>query len=115
MMMPLAFGKQFAEMRVVGAFVPGRSQADHIGHHGIGCGVGRSTSAVTMDEGSRASLLIGSQDGPGVAGADSHQFSRLVQGNVLGEDAVENLKSGLFFRSQSHILHWVNVTFLLAS
>ena len=88
------------------------------GHHrkyGIGCGVGRSTAAVTMGEGSRAPLLIGCQDAPGVARADSHQFSRLVQGNVLREEAVQDLKSGLFFLSQSHILHGVNVTFLLAS
>ena len=109
----LTFGKQLTEMRVVGAFVPGASQVDHIGQHGIGCGVGRSTAAVTMGEGSRASLLIGRQDAPGVARADSHQFSRLIQGNVLGEEAVQNLKSGLFFRGQSHIHPMVNVTFLL--
>ena len=68
-----------------------------------------------MGKGSRASLLIGCQDAPGVARADSHQFSRLVQGNVLGEEAVQDLKSGLFFLSQSHILHGVNVTFMPAS
>ena len=66
---------------------------------------------MTMGEGSRASLLIGRQDAPGVARADSHQFSRLIQGNVLGEKAVQNLKSVLFFRGQSHIHHGVNVTF----
>ena len=68
-----------------------------------------------MGKGSRASLLIGSQDAPGVARADSHQFSRLVHLNVLGEEAVQDLKSGLFFGRQSHILHGVNVTFVLAS
>ncbi len=73
------------------------------------------TAAVTMGEGSRASLLIGCQDAPGVARADSHQFSRLIQGNVLGEEAVQDLKPCLFFLSQTHILHGVNVTFMLAS
>ena len=48
-------------------------------------------------------------------GAHSHQFSRLIQGNVLGEKAVQNLESRLFFGIQSHILHGVNVTFMLAS
>ena len=50
-----------------------------------------------------------------MARADSHQFSRLVQGNVLREEAVQDLESCLFFRGQSHILHGVKVTFLLAS
>ena len=68
-----------------------------------------------MGKGSRASLLISCQDTPGVARADSHQFSRLVHLNVLREEAVQDLKSGLFFLSQSHILHGVNVTFMLAS
>ena len=68
-----------------------------------------------MGKGSRAFVLISRQDTPGLARADSHQFSRLVQGNVLREQTVENLKSGLFFLSQSHILHGVNVTFLLAT
>ncbi len=68
-----------------------------------------------MGEGSRASLLIGCQNALGVARADSHQFSRLVQDNVLSEQTVQGLKSCLFFLSQSHILHDVNVTFMLAS
>ena len=42
-------------------------------------------------------------------------LSRRVQGNVLGEEAVQDMKSGLFFLSQSHIRHGVNVTFMLAS
>ena len=50
-----------------------------------------------------------------MARTDSHQFIRLVQGTVLREEAVQDLKSCLFFLSQSHILHGVNVTFLLAS
>ena len=68
-----------------------------------------------MGEGGGASLLVGGQDAPGVARADAHEFSGLVQGNVLGEEAVQDLKPGLFFRGQSHILHRVNVTFLLDS
>ena len=63
----------------------------------------------------RYSRPVSRQDAPGVARADSHQFSRLIQGNVLGEKAVQNLESRLFFGIQSHILHGVNVTFMLAS
>ena len=82
----LALGKQLAEMRVVGTFVLRTSQVDHIGHHGIGCGIGRSTAPVTMGEGSRASLLIGYQDAPGVARrADSHQFSRLSRAETASQ------------------------------
>ena len=89
---------------------------NHVGHHGIGCGVGRSAAPVAMSgEGSCASILLVYQDAPGMPGPDSHQFSRLVQGNVLREQTVQNLKSCLFFLSQSHFIHGVNVTFLLAS
>ena len=111
----LALGKQLAEMGVVGTCGGGTSHVDHVGHHGIGCGVGRPAAPVAMGEGSRASLLVGCQDAPGVARADSHKFSCLAQGNVLHEEAVQGLKSCLFFLSLSHILHGVNVTFLLAS
>ena len=48
-------------------------------------------------------------------GAHSQQSSRLTQGDVLREEAVQNLKSGLFFLRQCHILHRVSVTFMLAS
>ena len=34
---------------------------------------------------------------------------------LLRLQAVQNLQSGLLFRGQSHILHSVSVTFLLAS
>ena len=43
------------------------------------------------------------QEESGVARADSHQFSRLVQGSVLREEVVRDLKYSLFFLSQSHI------------
>ena len=39
----------------------------------------------------------------------------LVQCHVLGEQTVQNLESCLFFLRQSHILHDVNLTFLLAN
>ena len=87
----VAFGKQFAEMGVVGTCASGTTQVDHVSHHSIGCGVGRPAAPVTMGESSCASLLVGCQDAPGLALADAHEFSRLVQGNVLREKAVENL------------------------
>ena len=46
---------------------------------------------------------------------DTHQRGCLVQCHMLSEQTVQNLKSCLFFLSQSHILHKLNVTFLLAS
>ena len=102
-------------MGVVGSLVHRASQVNHPAPDRLGNSVGRPAAAVTMGKGSRASLLIGCQDAPGVARADSHQSDCLVQGNVLGEEAVQDLKSGLFFLSQSHILDEVNVPFLLAS
>ena len=102
-------------MGVVGSLVHRASQVNHPAPGRLGNSVGRPATPVTMGKGSRASLLIRCQDAPGVARADSHQFNRLVQGNVLGEEAVQDLKSGLFFLSQSHIFHGVNVTFMLAS
>ena len=82
---------------------------------GMDFGAGGEIIPVTMGEGSRAFLLIGCQGTPGAARAHSHRFSRLVQRHVLREEAVQDLKSGLFFRGQSHILHGANVTFMLAS
>ena len=39
----------------------------------------------------------------------------LIQRHVLCQQAVENLESKVFFGSQRHILHSVNVAFTLAS
>ena len=102
-------------MGMVGALIRGAGQIDHIGSHSVGCGVGRPAAPEAMGEGRGASLLVSGQDAPGLALADAHEFSRLVQGNVLREEAVQYLKPGLFIRGQCHILHSVNVTFLLAS
>ena len=51
----------------------------------------------------------------GCGAGHSHQCGSLVQCHVLREQAVQNLKSRLFFGLQSHILHEVSVTFMLAS
>ena len=50
-----------------------------------------------------------------MAFTDAHQCSGLIQCHVLSEQAVQNLNPCLFFLSQSHILHDVNLTFMLAS
>ena len=50
-----------------------------------------------------------------MASGYTHQGSRLVQRHVLIEQTVQDLKSGLFFWIQSHILHTVNMIFMLAS
>ena len=55
------------------------------------------------------------QHAPGVPSGDTHQRGCLVQCHVLSEQTVQNLNSCLFFLSQSHILHTVNMTFMLAS
>ncbi len=111
----LALAPQLAEMGVVGSGVTGASQMDHAGHHGIGCRVGWPVAPVTMSDGSCAFLLIGRQDTPGVASGDTQQRGCLIQCHVLSEQTVQNLKSCWFFLSQNHILHDVNLTFLLAS
>ena len=59
-------------------------------------------------------LPVGRQHAPGVPGADTHQRGCLVQGHVFRQQAAQNLESRLFFGCQSHILHGVNVTFMLA-
>ena len=60
-------------------------------------------------------LPVSRQNTSGVASGDTHQCGSLVQCHVLSQQTVQNLKSCLFFLSQSHILHDVNLTFLLAS
>ena len=70
---------------------------------------------MTVSNSDGSLLPVSRQDAPGVAGADTHERGCLVQCHVLSQQAVENLKSRLFFGSQCHILHWGTVTFLLAS
>ena len=111
----VALAQQLAEMGVVGPCVPGASQVNHSGCNGLGSCVGRLAAPETVNNGGRAFLLVSRKDAPGVAWAHSHQRGCLVQCHVFCEQAVEDLESRLFFGRQSHILHKLNVTFLLAS
>ena len=70
---------------------------------------------MAVGKGCSASLPVIRQYAPGVAWAHSNQSGSLVQCHVLREQAVENLKSRLFFGFQCHILHEASVTFMLAS
>ena len=102
-------------MGVVGSLVPGLGQMHHVGDHRLGCGVDRSAATVAVCQCGGSFLPVSRQDAPGVASGDTHQHGCLVQRHVLIEQTVQDLKSGLFFWIQSHILHTVNMTFLLAS
>ena len=102
-------------MGVVGSLVHRASQVNHPAPGRLGNSVGRLPTPVAMGKGCSAVLPVIHQYAPGVAWAHSHQCSRLIQSHMLYQQAVQNLESRLFFRSQSHILHGVNVTFLLAS
>ena len=70
---------------------------------------------VTVSNGGCAPFPVSRQDTPGVASGDNHRRGCLVQCHVLSEQTVQNLKSCLFFLSQCHILHGVNVTLMPAS
>ena len=111
----LSFAQQLAEMGVVGPCVPGACQVNHICRQGIGSCVGRPAAPMTVGEGGCASFPVNRQHAPGVAWADTHQRSGLVQRHMLRQQAVQNLKSRLFFGGHCHILHRGNVTFMLAS
>ena len=89
------------------------SQVNHSGCNGLGSCVGRLAAPETVSNGGSSLLLVSRQDAPGVARADTHECSRLIQRHVLSQQAVEDLESRLFFGRQSHILHKMNVTFLL--
>ena len=91
------------------------AQMHHVGDHRLGCGVDRSAAPVAVCQCGGSFLPVSRQDAPGVASGDTHQHGCLVQRHVLIEQTVQNLKSCLFFLSQSHILHAVNMTFMLAS
>ena len=90
---------------MVDASVPGPSQLRHVDDQRLGRGVDGSATAVAMCQSRRAAFTVGRQDAAGVAGSYSHQLGGLVQGHVLCCQAVENLKSALFFWGQCHILH----------
>ena len=102
-------------MGVVGSLVHRASQVNHSAPGRLGNSVGRLAAPMAVGKGCSSVLPVIRQYAPGVAWAHSNQSGSLVQCHVLREQAVQNLESRLFFRSQSHILHGVNVTFLLAS
>ena len=102
-------------MGVVGSLVHRASQVNHPAPGRLGNSVGRPAAPVAMGKGCRAVFPVIRQYAPGVARAHSHQCSRLIQCHVLCQQAVQNLESRLFLGSQSHILHEMSVTFMLAS
>ena len=111
----LSFAQQLAEMGVVGPCVPGASQMNHSSCNGLGRPVGGSAAAVAVRNGGGSLLPVSRQDAPGMPFADTQQHRCLVQRHMLRLQAVQNLKSRLFFGGHCHILHGVNVTFMLAS
>ena len=92
-----------------------RAKTNHIGHHGIGRCVGWLAAPVAVSHGGGSLFPVSRQHAPGVPSGDTRQRGCLIQCHVLSEQTVQNLKSGLFFWIQSHILHTVNMTFMLAS
>ena len=111
----LAFAGQLCQMRVVGSLVNRAGQVNYPAPDRLGNSVGRLAAPEAVGKGGGSVLPVIRQNAPGVPSADTHQRSRLIQCHVLSQQAVQNLESRLFSGRQSHILHWVNVTFLLAS
>ena len=91
-------------MGVLGSLVHRASQVNHHAPGRLGNSVGRLAAPMTVGKGCSASLPVIRQHAPGVTWAHSNQSGSLVQCHVLREQAVENLKSRLFFLS-------FNVTF----
>ena len=98
-----------------GALVALGGQLNHCGSLAERSGVVGPAAPVTVSNGGNALLTVCRQNTPGVASGDTHRRGCLVQSHVLSAQTVQNLKARLLFRGQSHILHSVNVTFLLAS
>ena len=92
-----------------------RARVNHIGRQGMGSCVGRPAAPVAVSQGGGSLLPVSRQDAPGMPFADTQQRGCLVQRHMLRQQAVQNLKSRLFFGGHCHILHGVNVTFMLAS
>ena len=86
------------------------SQMRQVDDQRLGRGVDGSATAVAMCQSRRAAFTVGRQDAAGVAGSYSHQLGCLVQGHVLCCQAVEHMKSALFFWGQCHILHDVTLS-----
>ena len=101
----LPFPQQLRQMGMVDASVPGAGQMRHLGDQRLWRGVDGSATAVAVGQSRRPAFTVGHQDAAGVAVSYSHQLGCLVQGHVLFCQAVENLKSALFFWGQCHILH----------
>ena len=102
-------------MGVVGVMVNRAGQMHHPALDGLGSRIGWFQTPEAMGQGGSSVPPVSLQYASGVSHGNPHEFSRLVQGHLLRKQVVENLESRLFFGLQYHILHGVNVTFLLAS
>ena len=69
-------------------WVSSASQVHYISNNHLGCGVGGLASPVAMGEGTRTLLPVSCQHAPCMARTDSHQLARLIQRNLLGQQAV---------------------------
>ena len=99
---------------MVGSLVHRASQVNHPALGRLGYGVGRLAAPETMGKGGGSLLPVKRQYAPRMSRAYSHKCRGLFQRHLLRQQAVENLKSRLFFGLQCHILHEASVTFLLA-
>ena len=87
----LAFAQQLSEISMVGSLVYRSSQMHHPAPGRFGDSVDQLVSPEAVSQGCSSILPVSLQHAPGVARGNAHDFSRLVQGNVLCEQAVENL------------------------
>ena len=88
-------------------------QAQHIGDRRLGCGVGRSATAIAMHQRGRSLPPIGRQNAPHMALANPEQLGRLRYRQLADHHAVQYLQSRLFVLVQCHSS--LKVTFSLTS
>ena len=78
---------------MVNSLVSSAGQMHHVGDYRLARGVDRSAATVAVCQGRCSFLPVGGRDAAGVACADTHQLGRLIQCNLLRQQAVQNLKS----------------------
>ena len=98
-------------MRMVRPRVASCGQAQHIGNRRLGCGVGRSATAIAMHQRGRSLPPIGRQNAPHMAFTKPQDLGRLCDGQLTGHYVVQYLQSRLFVLVQCH--SWLKVTFSL--
>ena len=105
----LPFVEQLRKVSMVGVVVNRASQVNHPAPDRLGNGVGRLDTPEAMGQGAGSVTPVSLQYAPGVSRGNSHEFSCLVQGNLLRKQVLNSLLAEQMTLDQAAALMGVSV------